>query len=67
MRPGFQAIVLAGGGDDKRLHPLTSALPKVLLPVANQALLSYPLSSLSAAGVRHVFVVGVALGSIELR
>mmetsp|Transcript_15489 Transcript_15489/g.33608 ORF Transcript_15489/g.33608 Transcript_15489/m.33608 type:complete len:476 (-) Transcript_15489:297-1724(-) len=53
---GYQAIVLAGG-DDKRLYPLSTGVVKALLPVANKPLLSYPLRTLSEAGLRHVYVV----------
>ncbi|KAL6765072.1 eukaryotic translation initiation factor 2B gamma [Haematococcus lacustris] len=58
MRAGlaYQAILLAGG-DDKRLHPLTSGMLKALLPVANRPLISYALKSLADAGLKHTFVV----------
>lgn len=52
----FQAVLLAGG-EDKALFPLTSGIVKALLPVANRPLLSYPLRSLSDAGLTHVLVV----------
>ncbi|MEW5317384.1 MAG: hypothetical protein WDW38_008684 [Sanguina aurantia] len=54
--PSFQAVLLAGG-EDKSLFPLTSGVVKALLPVANLPLLSYPLRSLSDAGLTHVLVV----------
>ena len=50
----YQAVVLAGG-DDKRLYPLGGV--KALLPVANRPLLSYPLRTLSDAGLKHALVV----------
>ena len=55
----YQAVVLAGG-EEKSLYPLTSGggLVKALLPVANRPLLSYPLKTLSSAGLRSVIVVG---------
>ncbi len=52
----YNAIVLAGG-DDRRLHPLTSSSVKALMPVANKPLLSYALKSLQDAGLPKVFVV----------
>ena len=50
----YQMVVLAGG-DDKRLYPLGGV--KALLPVANKPLLSYPLRTISEAGLKHAFVV----------
>jgi translation initiation factor eIF-2B subunit gamma len=53
----FQAVILAGGGG-KHLFPLNSAgLPKVLLPVANRPLLTFPLRTLEEAGITDVLVV----------
>lgn len=52
----WQAVVLAGG-DDKRLHPMTSSSVKALLPVANKPLLSYSLRLLAAAGLKQCLVV----------
>jgi translation initiation factor eIF-2B subunit gamma len=53
----FQAIILAGAGG-KHLFPLNSAgLPKVLLPVANRPLLTFPLRTLEEAGITDVLVV----------
>ncbi|GAX72742.1 hypothetical protein CEUSTIGMA_g198.t1 [Chlamydomonas eustigma] len=55
---GFQGIILAGGGgDDKQLFPLSAGTPKALLPVANKPLLSYPLKTLSDAGLKTAFVI----------
>jgi translation initiation factor eIF-2B subunit epsilon len=52
-----EAIVLAGG-EDTRLHPLTSSdNPKCLLPVANVPALLYSLVALQKANVAVVFVV----------
>ena len=55
----FQAVILCGG-DEKRLFPLSNGVVKALLPVANRALLSYPLRTLSEAGLRHAFVVSTS-------
>ncbi|KAA6423077.1 MAG: hypothetical protein FRX49_07065 [Trebouxia sp. A1-2] len=50
--------VLLAGGVSKQLHPLTSAgTPKALVPVGNQALISFPLKTLEQGGVTHTFVV----------
>ena len=51
------AVLLAGGAG-KTLHPLNSAgTPKALLPVGNQALISFPLNTLEQGGITHVIVV----------
>lgn len=60
--------VLLAGGFGKNLHPLTSAgTPKALLPVGNQALISFPLKTLEQGGVTHTIVVSrMFLSSLEL-
>lgn len=53
----LQAIILAGAGGS-RLYPLNSqGLPKVLMPVANRPLLTFPLRLLEEGGVTDVLVV----------
>ncbi len=50
-----RAMVLAAGYGS-RLRPLTAAIPKPLVPVANRPLLWYILSSLRVAGIRTVAI-----------